>query len=131
MNAGRILRRAELDTDELRLALAPINPDNINVWPASKWLRMFWRPGIKGVTQGRLIMVHPDLLKGDPDRLAKTVVHELVHVRQFRELGYARFMFRYIRDHLRGRLGGVNARESYLQNPAEVEAREVTKRLVL
>lgn len=128
MNAGRILREAGYDTPELRDAIAPIDPDEINVWPASRWLRMLWRPGIKGVTQGRWIFAHPDLFD-DRKRLARLVVHELVHVRQFEEAGYPLFIFRYLRDYVSGRLSGVGHREAYLNNPAEVEAREITSRV--
>jgi hypothetical protein len=130
MNAGRILRLAALDTPELRHELAPIDPDKVNVWPASRWLRMLWRPGIKGVTQGRCVFVDPELLRGDPARLARTVLHELVHVRQFAMQGYVRFMVTYVADYVRARLGGRGHRDSYLSNPAEVEAREVTARFI-
>jgi len=130
LNAGRILRRAGLDTDELRVVLTPINPDRINIWPASKWLRLLWRPGIKGVTQGRLVLVHPDLLNGDSEKLARTVIHELVHVRQFSDLGYIRFMGMYMAEYVRGRRSGLSARDAYKENPAEVEARSITERLI-
>lgn len=128
MNAGRILRRSGLDTPELRSELSPVDPDRVNVWPASRWLRKLWRPGINGVTQWRWVFVEPDLLRGPVDRLARTVLHELVHVRQFTEKGYLRFMLGYVGHYLRSRLGGTGHREAYLNNPAEVEAREVTAR---
>lgn len=128
MNAGRILREAGLDTQELRRELAPVDPDAVNVWPASRWLRMLWRPGIRGVTQWKWVFVDPELLRGDVEPLARTVLHELVHVRQFAEQGYLRFMLGYVGDYVRARLGGVAHREAYLDNPAEKEAREVTAR---
>lgn len=125
-----MLRRAGLDTPELRGELAPVDPDSINVWPASRWLRRLWRPGIRGVTQWRWVFVDPDLLRGPVDRLARTVIHELVHVRQFAERGYLRFMLGYLSAYLRSRFGGTDHRQAYMDNPAEVEAREVTARFV-
>lgn len=130
MNAGRILRSAGLDTEELRRELAPVDPDSVNVWPASKWLRKLWRPGINGVTQWRWVFVDPDLLRSDGTRLARTVLHELVHVRQFTEQGYVAFMTRYLGDYVRSRFAGVDHRNAYMDNPAEIEAREVTARFV-
>ena len=76
-----------------------------------------------------LVFVDPDVMRGDRERLARLVVHELVHVRQFRTTGYIRFAIRYVWDYLAGRLRGLSGRDAYLQNPAEIEAREVTAAL--
>ena len=130
MNAGRILRSAGLDTPELRAELAPVDPDRINVYPASSLYRRLWRSGIKGVTAMGIVFVDPEVMRGDCARLGRLVVHELVHVRQFRQNGYLRFPVRYVYDYLVGRLRGLSGRDAYLQNPAEVEAREVTRRLI-
>ena len=128
MNAGRILRNADLDTLELRRELAPIDPDTIKVLPASRWLRSLWKPGIRGVTQGRWVFIDPDMFNTTPERLAKLVIHELVHVRQFADRGYVPFMARYVFENVRGRLSGKTARQAYLDITAEREAREVASR---
>lgn len=129
MNAGRILRETGLYTDELRVTLHPLEPDEINVWPASRYLRALWRAGIRGVTIRRLVLVDPELFESDRRRLARLVIHELVHVRQFSDQGYLSFMTRYIGDYLRGRLRGMGHRDAYLEIPAEVEARQIQQRL--
>lgn len=130
MNAGRILAGAGLDTDELRLILHPVDPYRVNVWPASRRLRRFWRPGVRALTQARWILVDPAMLT-DPERLSRLVVHELVHVRQFAETGYLRFMIRYLTEYLRGRRSGLSQRDAYLAIPAEVEARGIASRVTL
>ena len=71
-----------------------------------------------------------NFLRGPVDGLARTVIHELVHVRQFTEQGYLRFMIGYIGAYLRSRRDGSGHRSAYMDNPAEVEAREVTARFV-
>lgn len=129
MNAGRILRDAGLDTDELRVTLLPVDPDRVNIWPASRILMAVWRKGIKGVTYGRVVFVDPAMFRGDPRRLATLVIHELVHVRQFHDHGYVGFSARYLRDYVTGRFGGKTARQAYLDVPAEVEARKIAARL--
>ena len=128
MNAARILRESSYDLEELRALIGPVQPEAVNVWPASRWIRRFWRPGVAGVTQWRWVLVDPELFE-DRDRLARLVIHELVHVRQFAQEGYARFMFRYGRDYLRGRFSGLAPRDAYLAIPSELEAREITSRL--
>lgn len=130
MNAGRLLRETGYDGDALRVHLAPVDPDEINVYPAASALRRLWRPGIKGVTHWRWVLVEPDFMRGDRDKLARLVIHELVHVRQYRDTGYVAFTFRYLSEYWRARLRGTEPRQAYLDISAEVEAREVTKRIV-
>ena len=130
MNAGRILRKVGLDNDELRHAIAPVDPDSVNVWPASRWLMMLWRNGISGVTIRDWVFVDPELLRGEQRRLARLVVHELVHVRQFQQKGYVPFSIRYVYEYARGILGGKGSRQAYLDVSAEQEARAVTERLL-
>lgn len=128
MNAARILADAGYDSAELRDALGPVDPERVNVWPASQTIRRLWRTGVSAVTQGRLVLVDPELL-GDRHELARIVVHELVHVRQFAEVGYLRFMFRYLGTYARGRLSGLPPEGAYLAIPVETEARRVTARV--
>lgn len=130
MNVGRILRKAGFDNDELRVTLAPVDPDRINVWPASRWMMMLWRKGISGVTVRNWIFVDPEVIRGDLRRLARLVVHELVHVRQFSDEGYVPFALRYVVEYLRGLVAGKGARQAYLDIHAETEARRVTERLL-
>lgn len=79
-------------------------------------------PGVSAMTLGRWVLVRRDRL-GDVDLL----VHELVHVRQWREQGAVRFLSRYLSAYLRGRLRGLGHWEAYRAVPAEVEARETTR----
>lgn len=130
MNAGRVLREAGYDTDALRVRIAPVDPDGINVWPASRFFRRFWRHGIKAVTHGRLVFVDPGLMKGDRDRLARLVVHELIHVRQYAAAGYVRFIASYLKEYWKGRIGGKSPYEAYRDIPHEQEARELSERTI-
>lgn len=129
MNAGRLLRETGYDTDALRVRITPVNPDDINVWPASRYFRKMWRPGIRGVTHWKFVFVDPALIQGDRDALARLVIHELVHVRQFVSGGYLRFVVGYLREYLRGRADGKDPAEAYHDIPHEREAREVTARI--
>lgn len=126
MNAGRILRKAGYDKEALRVRIAPVDPDHINVWPASRLFRSFWRSGISGVTHWRLVFVDPDVMRGDPERLARLIIHELVHVRQYLAAGYLRFVTSYLREYWLGRIGGKSPRQAYLDISLEREARELT-----
>lgn len=130
MNAARILSQAGLDTEQLRRELGQVRLEDVNVWPAARGIRLLWRSGVRGVTLWRVVLADPEMFDEEPDRLARFVIHELVHVRQFAELGYFRFMFRYVRDYLKGRFRGQDHRTAYLAISAEEEAREVANRYV-
>lgn len=75
------------------------------------------------------IYVDPVLLAGDADRLASILVHELVHVRQWRR-GILGFFCRYVGAYLGARLAGAGHREAYQAIPAEREARALTAALM-
>lgn len=76
--------------------------------------------GASGMTIMRLV-----LLKSDEDRTGtrKLLAHELVHVRQYAELGYLRFSYRYLRDYFRNLVRLRKHRPAYLAIDAEVQAR--------
>lgn len=80
-------------------------------------------PSAAAITLGRLIIVRRRAV-GD-ERLMR---HELVHVRQWRELGVVGFGVRYLRAYLGGRLRGLGHHDAYLRIPLEVEAEEEAQR---
>ena len=80
-------------------------------------------PGVAAMTLGRLILLRRG--HGDDEAL---LAHELVHVRQWRELGAARFLVRYLGAYLRGRAAGLGHQQAYEAIPLEVEARQLAGR---
>ena len=72
------------------------------------------------------IYVRSDILGGDSARLAGLVGHELVHVRQWSQLGPLRFVRRYLAEYLRGRRKGLSHSQAYLAISFEKEARELS-----
>jgi hypothetical protein len=83
----------------------------------------FLTPGTAAMTLGPLILLRRGHA-GDEALLA----HELVHVRQWRELGVVRFLWRYLSAYSRGRFGGLTHQEAYEAIPLEVEARHLAGR---
>ncbi|HLJ09245.1 MAG TPA: DUF4157 domain-containing protein [Acidimicrobiia bacterium] len=80
-------------------------------------------PGVAAMTVGRVILLRRDH-RGDRALLA----HELVHVRQWRELGAGRFLWRYLGAYVRGRTAGLGHQRAYEAIPLEVEARQLAGR---
>jgi len=80
-------------------------------------------PGVAAMTFGRVI-----LLRRDHRRDRALLAHELVHVRQWRELGPGRFLWRYLGAYARGRAAGLGHPRAYEAIPLEVEARQLAGR---
>jgi len=56
------------------------------------------------------------------------IAHELVHVRQWRELGAFRLLTQYLCAYARGRRRGLGHRDAYEAIPFEAEARALAGR---
>lgn len=80
-------------------------------------------PGSDAITIWRVISVRAAV--ADDAHLMR---HEQEHLRQWRDLGIARFGWQYLGSYLRGRRKGLAHREAYLAIPLEVEAREAADR---
>jgi hypothetical protein len=100
--------------------------DSIAIRPAPRWLTTIWRSDVAAMTVPWAIYVRRDVLGGDSNRLAALVGHELVHVRQWRQLGSLRFVRRYLIEYLRGRRKGLSHAQAYLGISFEKEAREIS-----
>lgn len=72
------------------------------------------------------IYVRRDVLGGDASCLSNLIEHELVHVRQWQQLGTTRFLRQYVREYLRGRRQGFDHNQAYLAISLEQEAREIS-----
>lgn len=129
MNVGRLLRETGRDSDQLRALVDPVQPNHLMLKAASPLMMRMWGSGIQAMTVKNWIFVDPKYLKGDRDRLAVLAIHELVHARQWHDLGLAGFLRRYGSDYLGGRRQGLSHRDAYLEIALEVEAREVQARL--
>jgi len=71
------------------------------------------------------------LRPGLPQRQAlPTLLHELVHMEQWRRCGMVRFSLQYLAEYARGRLAGRGHRIAYLEIRAEDEARRRTVELL-
>lgn len=69
------------------------------------------------ITIGKNVLVRPHC--ADDEHL---MAHELVHVDQYKRLGYARFTLRYLGAYLRARMAGHSHMAAYRRIPLEVEA---------
>jgi len=80
-------------------------------------------PGVAAMTLGRWILVRPGHRED-----AGLLGHELVHVRQWRELGPGGFLWRYLGAYVRLRAAGLPHGSAYEAIPLEQEARHLAGR---
>ncbi len=112
---GRPLNEQEIEAYDV------VSPD------VAKRVRVFKIPfipgGYSGMTLGTTILLATDV---DDDGDSALMAHELVHVRQWSDLGVARFSGRYISSFARGLARHKRWNEAYRGIDAEVEARKET-----
>lgn len=74
------------------------------------------------MTIGRFVLLRDDHI----ERTGSTLLaHELVHVRQFAEMGAVRFLAAYLSSYFKNLKRTRNHRQAYLDIPLEQEARAV------
>ena len=82
-------------------------------------------PGADGITLGSLVVVRSRAAASP-----RLLLHEQVHVRQWKRHGVIGFLVRYVGAYALGRLRGRDHRGAYLHIPLEIEADWVARRSV-
>ncbi len=80
---------------------------------------------VDGLTLGRWVLLRGDRIERQASIL---IAHELVHVRQFAELGVFGFLGRYVGEYLTGLVRHRSHRSAYENISLEVEARQEAAR---
>ena len=73
--------------------------------------------GSSAITIGPVVSVRRNAASDE-----RLLAHELVHVRQWRDLGVVGFLVRYVVSYLRWRVRGYGHEAAYRRIPLEVEA---------
>lgn len=128
--AADLLVRAGVSLPAIESALPHVDPGTVDVRPASRAFRATWAKGIVAVAMPWAVYVHPAVLARPPAEIARLIVHELVHIDQWRRLGWAGHLRSYVGDYLRGRRAGHGHWRSYRDIGLEEEARRIAGELV-
>ncbi len=133
--AADILRAAGIDPDSLRGLMPRVDPAAVKVRVARRWFRRFWFKGIVAVALPNGVYVQPGTMERfragvESERWGRLIVHELMHIEQWRRLGAVRHIAQYVGDYLRNRFSGFGHWESYRAIRLEQEARDVATSVV-
>jgi Domain of unknown function (DUF4157) len=113
------------DIPELHEAISPVRPESVTVYPASVLMMRVWNRGTAAMTVGSRVFMKPDLLETSGPAIEDLIVHELVHVRQWKDQRTAGFLASYFRQYLMARMFGAPHHVAYMSIDAEVEARRI------
>lgn len=80
------------------------------------WLRTVLMRGVAGITLGRRIYLAEGV------DIARSLRHELVHVRQIARVGLIRFYLLWLHEYVSNRVSGMSPDEAYRQISFEREA---------
>ncbi|MGI8882812.1 MAG: hypothetical protein ACR2IA_01030 [Pyrinomonadaceae bacterium] len=103
----------------------------------SKFLTLFLK--INGITIGRRIFIMPELISLNRKKQIKLpedlVVHEIMHVIQYKKAGFVKFLYEYLRDYWsnlrkKRKWDTASRRIAYLEIPFEIEAREAAQKFL-
>jgi hypothetical protein len=130
VTAGQFLESTGLDLSRVSPYIYPVDPSSIEMRPAPGWMRRLWSKDVEAMTVWHIIYVGPAVLATPSERNGRLILHELVHARQWRQLGRLGFGWRYLTGYSSGRLSGLSHRDAYLAIGLEVEARETVPRMV-
>lgn len=132
VTALEMLTGAGIDPDVVAGIMPHVDPAAIPVKVANRWFRQVWFKGVIGMAFPKSIYVQPSVMDHyragvDLDRWARLIVHELMHVEQWRRLGVTRHLAQYLGDYFRNRLRGHSHRDAYEAIRLEVEARDAAR----
>jgi len=133
--AGDVLASVDLDPGLVRSVIPRIRPDRIKIRVGPWWFRMVWGSRIAAIALPWGVYVRPAVMErlrsgSEPLRNARLIMHELVHVEQWRRLGGARLIGRYSADYVRGLVKTRSHWEAYRGVRTEVEARAAARLVV-
>ena len=78
MNAGQTLRAGGMDAVRVRLLVAPVDPEQVEVRSAPRLMMRLWGRGISAMTLPNTIYVDPKVLTRSQGP-GPLLVHELIH----------------------------------------------------
>ncbi len=122
ISATVVAERAGVDTGDLDLS-------EVSVRMMPHWMQIALGTSVAAITLGNSVFVAQDtyesVVSGKNQAL---LIHELVHVDQWRREGSATFLSRYATEYVRNRMIGLDHRTAYRSIGFEIAAYDVSER---
>jgi hypothetical protein len=133
--AGEVLASVDLDDVLVRSVLPRVHPERVKIRVGPLWFRVVWGRRIAAIALPWGIYVRPRVMErlwagSEPIRNTRLIVHELVHIEQWRRFGAVGLLRRYMGDYLLARVRGKSHWDAYRGVRTEVEARAAARMVV-
>ncbi|MDH3606260.1 MAG: hypothetical protein OER12_04625 [Acidimicrobiia bacterium] len=127
--AVEALEAGGVDVAEVARLAPGVDPERLLVREARPWFEHLVLRQSAAIAFSHVVYMHSRAYRLPRAQITRLVVHELIHVSQWRQDGHLRFARRYLWDYLRGRLRRQTHSEAYLAIGYEVAARQGTASL--
>ncbi len=100
-----------------------VDPARVTVRRSARAFHAMWLPGIIAIAMPWGIYLEPATFAKPKRELGPLIVHELMHIEQYRRHGAVGHVARYLYDYVASRRRGSDHYEAYLEIRQEQEAR--------
>lgn len=101
-----------------------VDAERLLIREAAPWFERLVLRQSTAIAFPYVVYMHSRAYSRPRDQLTRLVVHEMIHVGQWRQDGYARFAFRYLWDYVGGRARRWGHTEAYHAIRYEIAARQ-------
>jgi hypothetical protein len=124
------LEAGGIDPSALARVAPAVDPEHLLVREARPWFERIVLRSAAAIALPYVVYMRASVYTRPRRQLTGLVIHELVHVNQWRREGYVRFALVYLGEYLRGRWRGQPHDEAYRAISYEVEARRLAETLL-
>jgi hypothetical protein len=120
------LEAGSIDPSDLARVAPRVDPERLLVREAQPWFERIVLRNSAAIALPYVVYMRASVYTRPRAQLTGLVIHELVHVDQWREEGYVRFALSYLTQYLKERMRGRAHDEAYRAISYEVDARRHT-----
>ncbi len=124
------LEAAGIDPASVQVVAPGVDLERLLVREASSLLEKLVLRRNAAIALPYVVYMHSRWYRRPRAQLARLVIHEAVHVSQWRQTGNLKYAATYAFDYLRGRLRRRGHYEAYQQIRYEVQARDATDKVL-
>ena len=124
------LEAADIDLAAVQAVTPDVDLEQLLIREASSLFEKVFLRSNAAIAFPHVVYMHSRWYRRPRAEMARLVLHEAIHVSQWRQTGNLRFAATYVFDYLRGRVRRRGHARSYREIRYETQAREATDRVL-